>query len=225
MDGIRSIERIANVLRPLDADVICLQEVNRRLPWSKFEDQPAKLSGLLNMKALFQSNYRVGFGGFGNLILTRLPVGERFDLKLPNPRERASILRRMEGRGAIAVTLDVEARDILVLCTHWSLDASDRAEAIPALRDLITSRPGPAVLAGDLNACDDSSEVSTLISELQLADSGACERMPTFTSTEPTSRIDYILNTAHLRPAHPPQVISSSASDHLPVVVDLTVQS
>jgi endonuclease/exonuclease/phosphatase family metal-dependent hydrolase len=224
MDGIRSIERIADVLRPLDADVICLQEVNRRLPWSRFEDQPGKLSTLLGMKALFQSNYRVGLGGFGNLILTRLPVKERLDVKLPNPRERASILRRMEGRGAVGAILTTDGRPILVLCTHWSLDATDRAEAVPALREVLASRPGPAVLAGDLNACDDSPEISRLVSELQMADSGACERLPTFTSTEPSSRIDYVLISTHLGSAHPPRVINSIASDHLPVVVDLTLQ-
>ena len=222
MDGVRSIERIAEVLRVLDADVVCLQEVNRRLPWSRFEDQPARLSKLLGMRAAFQSNYRVGVGGFGNAILTKLAVRSHIDVKLPNPRERVSILRRMEGRGLLGLTINSNGLDVLVLCTHWSLDSGDRRESIPVVERVLSDWPGPALLAGDLNALDDSPEVRALISTSKLTDCGGATRSQTFTSSDPTSRIDYVFHTPHLE-AGVPEVIQTLASDHLPVCVDFQI--
>ena len=221
MDGNRSIDRIADVLRPLNADVICLQEVNRRLPWSGFEDQPARLTKSLGMRALFQGNYKVGIGAFGNAILTALPVSRRLDVKLPNPRERASILRRLEGRGMMGAEVFTEGVHLLVLCTHWSLDPTDRSDAVSAVAPIFGDHAGPVVFAGDFNALDDTPEIRALIARIGLTDAGAREKALTYPSVDAASRIDYIWHTEDVR-VDSLTVVESTASDHKPVVADLT---
>ncbi len=65
MDNRRSTSRIAQVVRALSPEVVCFQEIHRRLPWSGREDQPAVLSQLLGRRFVFQQNLTFGFGGYG----------------------------------------------------------------------------------------------------------------------------------------------------------------
>ncbi len=222
MDGRRSIAQTAEVLRPLKADVICLQEVHRRLPWSGLRDQPARLSRLLGMRAIFQSNYSVGVGGFGNAILTRFPVIAQEDIKLPNPAERAAILRRMEGRGLLSVRLEVERNPLTVMCTHWSLDSGDRLLAAGLVGDLCASKKEPVILAGDFNAFPDSVEIEKLRDRSGLIDSDAVQNRLTYPSDLPTARIDYIWHSSATS-VMSIAVVETLASDHKPVAAELDV--
>src|SRR5262249_30699070 len=120
------IERIAKVLQELAPDIVCLQEVHQRLPWSGMVDQPKNLARALDMTAMIQANYRVGIGRFGNCILTRLPIVSKEQFVLNNPRERRSILRYPEKRGLQTVRVKAGNGPLVVMNTHWSLDAQDR---------------------------------------------------------------------------------------------------
>ncbi len=217
IDGVRSPKRIADVIRGTGAQVVCLQEVHQRLPESGFQDQPHRLGRLLGMRCVFQCNFRLGVGRYGNAILTALQVLSRHSTELPNACERARILKLPERRGLLEVVLDTPAGPLTVMTTHWSLDAQDRLDSAPVVAERLRRAQGPVILCGDFNATPDSEEIRLLAEVTGLQDAGAPGNEPTFPADVPSARIDYVWLSEGLDTAKA-ETISTDASDHLPVV-------
>jgi len=176
-DGRVDLARIARVVRALgDADVICLQEVARNEPaLAGGADQLAELRALFpEYRAFFGAGLdRLGDGptrrGFGNLMLSRLPVLQVFRHLLPHPA--AGGVRHMQ-RQAIEAVVDTPAGPLRVVTTHLEyFSAAHRTAQIERLRALqaeteqneasppkagaspydAVPRPAALVLCGDLN--------------------------------------------------------------------------
>src|SRR5579871_4660110 len=215
MDGRRATRRIVGVVRALSPDIVCFQEIHQRLPWSGREDQPAVLAEALGRPFVFQRNLVFGFGGFGNGIATRAALGERKEHPLPSGREQ---------RGALEVLLrDVAGlRKLSVICTHWGLDAGERQRQAEALAGIVNAAARPVIFCGDLNEAPDGAAVRSLLAATDLQEADASQNRPTFSSSDPKVKIDYILHTPELA-ARNVEVISSLASDHLPLLADLEI--
>ena len=215
MDNVRSIVNIGETLRPLSADIICLQEVHQRLPWSGRQDQPALLEQLLARKFTFQRNLRMGFGGYGVGIAARGTIVEKHEHLLPSVKEQ---------RGALELRLrDVGGfRSLTVFCTHWGLDGAERLQQAEALAEHIKVAPHPIVVCGDLNEDAESAAVLRLKELTGLIDIDSAHNRTTFVSDNPTVRIDFVLISPDIQVDHV-EVPSTLASDHLPVVADLSL--
>ncbi len=221
-DNIRSIERIAEVLQEIQADIVCLQEVHKRLPWSRLVDQPGWLRSALRYGCVFQANYRVGFGQFGNCILTRFPIVSNQSIRLPNECERRSVLRYPERRGLQKAVVVTEIGQLTILNTHWSLHSRDRIESSGVVADAAKEAKSPILLAGDFNAEDGSEEIIRLGNDAGLVDLGFENRLLTFTADQPKVRIDYVWGSEKIQ-AFSLRVWKTQASDHFPVVVDFEI--
>jgi endonuclease/exonuclease/phosphatase family metal-dependent hydrolase len=79
------------------------------------------------------------------------------------------------------------------------------------------------VLMGDLNAPPTAPELAPLLGRLR--DAWTSRRDPGFTypATAPVRRIDYILTTSDVQ-ATRVRVIATEASDHRPVIADLSIR-
>lgn len=218
IDEVRSLQRIIDVLREIDADIVCLQEVERRMPSSGFEDQPAKLAVALGMTALFQTNLRLGPGAFGNAILSRYPLTKLADHALPNPRERAGILRYPEKRRALEVAVQHLSSPLTVFVTHWSLDSHDRLKSARILAERVKRANAPVIAAGDFNAEERSDEILRFREESELIDSWPQGEM-TYPADVPNVRIDYVWHSREIQ-VQSARSASTLASDHLPVIVE-----
>jgi endonuclease/exonuclease/phosphatase family metal-dependent hydrolase len=88
---------------------------------------------------------------------------------------------------------------------------------------MITSFSSPVILAGDLNASQDSPEVGLLSTYLHdtFAES-ICPQKNSFTANEPREKIDYIFTNA-LCSSVQSYILASRASDHLPVISEITI--
>jgi endonuclease/exonuclease/phosphatase family metal-dependent hydrolase len=213
IDGRRSTPRIADAVRALSPDVICFQEIHQRLAWSGREDQPDLLAKLLRRPFLFQRNLTFGFGGYGIGVATRGSVLARKEHPLPSVKEQ---------RGALEVRIqDIGGlHTVTIICTHWGLQAEERLRQAEALAAIVKAATPPVILCGDLNESAESCAVRSLRVSVNLMDADAAQNRATFVSNNPTVRIDYILYTPDLV-ARNVEVISSLASDHLPVLADL----
>ncbi len=68
------LDRVVGVIAAEAPDLICLQEVDRNVRRSRYDDQPALLVDRLGAKAwMYQLNSPRGEGGYGNLLLSRWP--------------------------------------------------------------------------------------------------------------------------------------------------------
>jgi len=213
MDGSRSTRRIAEVVRALTPDVVCFQEIHRRLPWSGREDQPALLSTLLGRRFVFQSNASFGLGGYGLGIATRGQIAGHAEHLLPSLKEQ---------RGALEVRLREIGglRALTVFCTHWGLQAEERLQQAEALAQIINAAPHPIVVCGDLNEPAEEPAVQRLLALTGLLDADAAQNRVTFVSDNPTTRIDYIFHSPDLATTNV-EIVPSQASDHLPLLADL----
>src|SRR5947208_1599418 len=119
MDGVRSIERIAAVIREAEPDLAALQEVHQRLPWSGMADQPRLLGRLTGLKVVFRASFSIGIGGYGNAWLTRLPVVRCTRHRLPG---RAGL----EPRAFLSLELEVGDAPARLFATHFGLDAAEK---------------------------------------------------------------------------------------------------
>ena len=208
MDGLRSAERIAEVVLAQDADIVCLQEVHQRLPQSGFADQPGQFETHLGLPVTFQANLRLGIGGYGLAVVSRYPVGTVQNHLLPSLREQ---------RGVLEVRLDTPSGPLTVFCTHFGLSGDERVKQAASLAALVQSSSSPVLVCGDFNERSDAPAVQSLRSQTKLLDADAAEDRWTYPTDALEARIDYLFYSPSLT-CQSVSVVESQASDHLPVV-------
>lgn len=216
-DDLPCLDQIAAVLAFLDADLIALQEVDMNMPRSQRQKQAALLARKLNMGYVFGEAIRFGPGSYGNAVLSRYPIlGFRKHI-LPDP---------LETRCCLEVHVSVYRQAIGFFAVHLGLNHPVRVSQV---RDIVLPSlkafPGPVILAGDLNAASDQEEIVLLCEELQdCFEWNTGVLFNTFPSHRPVERIDYLLVNSLIKPAEC-YIADAVASDHLPVVADLLLQT
>lgn len=215
MDGVRSIQRVADVLARLSPDVVCLQEVDQRMPRSWLANQPKFLSTILGMRTVFQRNISHGIGGYGNCVLIKSGAIHCRCHPLPSDGEP---------RGCVEVRTVLCDREVVIFNTHLAVEATVRHRQAHAVYEITRAVHHPKVLCGDMNDGPGSSTLSALLDDPVLRDSALEVEADAAATYIPTAtRIDFIL--ADLRFAVKSyEVVDTQASDHRPVVVDLEMQ-
>lgn len=214
MDNRRSARRIADVIRESGAQIICLQEVHQRLPYSRMVDQPKVLSRALGMEIAFGSNLRIGIGNYGNAILTSFEIVRQ---------QNHSLTSKGEQRGALEVGLATPDGPLTVFCTHFGLNREERAKQGQELAAWVNAAPKPVVVCGDFNEESDAPGITEVINSAGLLDAYQ-GGPPTFEAGHATSRIDFVLCDPSVG-VDAISLIDTLASDHLPIVADLSLAS
>lgn len=216
VDGRYDPGRIVAVLREIDADIACLQEVGARRGIGRHSDQWAYLGEATGCRVILGTGIRQHRGRFGNAILTRFPIvaARSIDLTVVGH----------EPRGAIDADLLIADRVLRVIATHFGLRASERRLQANRLMNLLgetstASRreAGAVLLMGDFNEWRGRSGAIRVF-DRRLGPSAA-ER--TFPSWMPVLALDRIYAEG---PAVLDEVsvyrspLARLASDHLPLV-------
>lgn len=213
VDRRRDPDRIISVLREVDADVIALQEVDRRigdrasvLSRAALDDTPWKPVQLAKRPR--------SLGWHGNAILVRreYEVIEAEPLDLPT----------LEPRGAVRADIDCHGRRVRVIGTHLDLSGLRRRDQIKAILAHHGRCAGgcPTILMGDFNQWGARSGAMREFGDgWQLLDPGR-----SFPSRQPVARLDRIIASGdwdvHAAGVHH-SALAAQASDHLPVLATL----
>jgi len=215
------LERIAEVIREQDCDIVCLQEVDRNMPRSDLIDMPAFFAEKTGMTATFEPNLKANGGEYGNCTLTRYPIESYRNHPLPAPPGK-------EPRGCLSVTVRIQDRPVMVLNTHFGLIPSERKEQAAEIL-LFECEDMPMVLAGDLNEMPPEPAVQTLLTRFKnVTAAEKKEETYTYTAEKPDRQIDYVLASDEFDVVSSGVVATAAAaaaSDHLPLVAELQLKA
>jgi endonuclease/exonuclease/phosphatase family metal-dependent hydrolase len=234
-DGRVDLERFGAAVRDLDADVLALQEVDRDQPRSQGADLTAVAAEAMGAQSArflpalvgtpgawvrADGGEPAGTPGYGVALLTRLPVLEAWDVRLPALRgqvptffrgRRGPVLVRDEPRVAAVARLDAPGGPLTVVSTHLSFVPGWNAVQLRRLAGAVRAQPR-LVLMGDLNL--GPGPVAALTRLRPLA------RGLTFPAHAPDRQLDHVLGRGSL-PVTGTAVRPMALSDHCALVVDL----
>ncbi|HPD45576.1 MAG TPA: endonuclease/exonuclease/phosphatase family protein [Anaerohalosphaeraceae bacterium] len=216
-NGRSNLDAVAAIINTLRPDLVALQEVDNKTTRVKGLDLTAELSRRTGMAGHFAKAMDYAGGGYGEAVLSRLPVLGVTNHALPHTAGA-------EPRAALEVEVQLaDGRRVLFVGTHLDhqRDPANRNAQAARIRELYADSKLPVILAGDLNAVPESDVISLLASEwLWTAQSNPA---PTYPAVEPDCLIDYIM----VKPAGQWRVVGTRvieekvASDHRPVLAVL----
>ncbi len=179
------VERIAEVIRRSGADIIALEEVDKRVRRNESVHQAQRLAELLGMKVAFGGNIELEGGNYGNAVLSRFPITSATNHLLPNDDGG-------EQRGVLEVELALsDSEPMTLLATHLDhRSQNQRMSSVTFVSDLAASIEHPVCLAGDFNATPDSPVLQRLQQDWTRSSE---QEHPTIPVMEPQQQIDFVL--------------------------------
>lgn len=209
LDQRRDPGRIVDVINGLNADVIALQEADRRLG-----DRPAALPHRLvaehtDFEVLPVARSEVSLGWHGNAMLVRkgLAVSDVVPVELPG----------LEPRGAVRFTARLE-RPVTVVGTHLGLVRRHRRQQLGSIAAQLTGAED-AVILGDFNEWSPTKGLEPLGDGFNVLSPGR-----SFHAARPMAALDRIAHSHDLAIADAgveQGALARRASDHLPVWADI----
>ncbi|MFW5920267.1 MAG: endonuclease/exonuclease/phosphatase family protein [Polyangiales bacterium] len=229
VDGRRSVERIVDVLRRCEADVIALQELFVEGPLGGPNDQPSEIAKRLGMQCVFTATAVGRERRYGHGLLARKPVRLLQHGRLPTLPGKPWLERRSALLAAVGLGPEHEMH---VLTTHLGLDRRERLAQADALLGMQwlggRRRTEPLVVCGDLNCMPYSRVYRRITGEYRDVQEGRGPLRPraTWPSVLPVLRIDHLLvsRDVEVRSATVGRwPLARVASDHLPVIATIDV--
>lgn len=224
-------ERIVEVLRHHDADVVLLQEVDRGAPRSDHLDLASMLARELEYAYRATGmNVSLKKGRYGNATLSRFPIGRQhnIDLTISWRKKRGAQHTRLHiPQGAKSIDVDI-------FNIHLGLSAKERLEQISSLlsSSAVEHLPpkAPTIIAGDMN------DWRNVLKRSCFAPKGfACATnrrsgwrwsIKTFPSYAPAGGLDKVFYRGAIRALYARRSrmdIARVASDHLPIIADFEI--
>ncbi len=223
-------ERMTTVLRHYQADLVLLQEVDDGVPRSGRDHQAAMLAEALGYPYwAFEPNVTLKRGRYGNATLSRHPIvfSSNVDLTFSVKKRRGALYSRVHARE------DGQRSTLHIFNMHLGLSGVERRWQ---LRRLVEKQPmshlrqgSRVILAGDTN------DWMGMIHHGPLKDAGfTCvtgrgqRAIRTFPSRKPVGALDRVFVRGQLeahRSFRSRMALAREASDHIPLVVDLSMDT
>jgi endonuclease/exonuclease/phosphatase family metal-dependent hydrolase len=216
LDRRRDPARILAVLKEIDADIVALQEVDRRfgarvsaIPLAMLEADSPYVPVPLHFRP-------AAIGWHGNAILVRKGIEVR--------RAQPIDMPTLEPRGAVMAELSVNGHSLRVIGVHLDLSGLWRRKQIRALLAAIDASPRhmPTILMGDFNQWSDSGALN----ELAFHHHRLAQTPKSFHTSRPVARLDRIIVSHDVNVTAADSHISAlskQASDHLPLWASIEI--
>lgn len=237
-DGRVDIDRFAESIQVIDADVLALQEVDRNQPRSHFIDLTAVAATAMGARSYRFAPALAGTPGsawvpalgtepagtatYGNALLSRYPVDRWQTLRMTalparvpmrQPGRKGITLMREEPRVALLGRVDTPMGPVTAVAAHLAFVLGWSRVQLRRLVRQVADLPDPLVLMGDLNM---TGEQASAISGHRSLGAAA-----TFPAAHPVRQLDHVLlrgAAARVSTAH---AVHLPVSDHRAFVVDI----
>jgi endonuclease/exonuclease/phosphatase family metal-dependent hydrolase len=219
-------ERIAAVIRELDADVVAIQELLNVQNAKPEYAQAARIAAVLNdYDWRFGENRTLHGGAYGNMTLSRLAIrkSENYDITW----------RRRERRGCLRTDVSLGSSGLHIFNVHLGTGFIERRhQARHLLTDAVLKRAelnGPRIVVGDFNEWTRGLASRLMGKEFKAVEPSAYLRYArTYPGVLPFLHLDHFYYDTHLsiesfRLHRSRRALV--ASDHLPLVADFVLRT
>ena len=214
------LQRIIDVIRAAEPDIICLQEVDQGVKRSKFDDQPAILASELGIShTAFQLNHQIKSGGYGNCTLSKFPILEQHSIELR--------INNRKNRRALLTLVDTPEGQLNLTNWHLGLSERDRQKQVAILldhREFRNKGELPTIIAGDTNDWRNTLHKAALQGN-GYESLAHCKSFPAYM---PLGALDKAYANSKIALGQGQAIstkLTRTASDHLPVVIDFSLNS
>ena len=213
MDNKLDVAEIASTIGKADPDIIGIQEADAGRVPSLSVEQVLSLSRGLNM----HSAYGPSWGDtYGVAVLSKYPIVEQRRYLLSSAEQQ---------RACLESRIDLGDQTLTFFSVHLGLNPQERERQLDELLVYTADAPAPKVLVGDFNANPGSHEIGRVLEQFDnafaVAGTGTGYTSP---ADAPQETIDYIFVSPDISVLSA-EIIPSLASDHLPVVARIRLQS
>lgn len=218
------LERILDVIQAEQPDILCLQEVDRNVRRSRFDNQPERFADHFQLEhRLYQLNVHVKTGGYGNLLLSRWPMRKHHHVQLTRYRKKA--------RGAQLAVIETPGGPIQIVNWHLGLGERERHWQTRRLLEhhlFCESRQLPQLIIGDTNDWRNTLASGPFVVHGFQHLTAPISRFRSFPAYLPLGSLDKAFwrgQFKHLAAHVAKRRVARDASDHLPLVVDFELWS
>ena len=223
-DRLYRLTRIIDVIAGEDPDIICLQEVDRDVRRSRFDNQPEILAKHFGFDHhLYQQNVRVKTGGYGNLLLSRWPFHTHHQIQLT--------LQTKKARGAQMAVIDSPSGRFQIVNWHLGLGERERHWQVRRLLEhhlYCEGREYPQLIIGDTNDWRNTLTNGPFAVHGFQQLTAPISRFRSFPAYLPMGSLDkafwrgpFQKLSAHVGKRRP----ARDASDHLPLIVEFELET
>ena len=219
LDGRTRPDRIANVIRAIDADVVALQEVVGAGP--RGGGHAEEIGAALGMGWVMAPARHLRGHHFGNAVLSRLPITAHFEYDLS--------WKTCEARRMQRVDVALDGATLHVYNVHLGTAILERRHQAERLATVVADRHvgGPKVVMGDFNEWMRGPVTRTLTEKLNSVDlRNHLQRRRTYPGVFPILHLDHIYYAGKVEVTAielPRTRLALVASDHLPLVATVKV--
>jgi endonuclease/exonuclease/phosphatase family metal-dependent hydrolase len=219
LDGRTRPDRIADVIRSIDADVVAMQEVVGAGP--RGGGHAEEIGAMLGMGWVMAPARQLRGHHFGNAVLSRLPIIAHLEHDLS--------WKTCEPRRMQRVDVSVDGATLHVYNVHLGTAILERRHQAERLASIVCDRHvgGAKLLLGDFNEWTRGLVTRTLSERLYSVDlSNHLRRRRTYPGVFPVLHLDHIYYDGRIEITNielPRTRRALVASDHLPLVADVTL--
>ena len=219
LDGRTRPQRIAAVLRTIDADVVALQEVVGAGP--RGGGHAEELGAMLGMGWVMAPARELRGHQFGNAVLSRFPIMHHVEHDLS--------WKTCEPRRMQRVDIAVHGSTLHLYNVHLGTAILERRHQAQRLASMVSDRhvAGPKLVVGDFNEWMRGLATKMLSERLNTVDlRNHLQRRRTYPGLFPILHLDHIYYAGRVEIVGielPRTRLSLVASDHLPLVADVRI--
>lgn len=231
------IKNVHRLIRDINPDIICLQEVAANSSTNPNMDLVKELAARLNLQvhSEVELTYNDGTGHTeSNMILSKFPIVSTEVVHLSDPQPGRH--NATKHRNYIEVTLEINGIEFTVGTTHLSYthrfsQTPEKKQEVDALAEILVQNKEKYMFTGDLNSGGLSYTIDK-ISDI-LKNAGPELTLPTWT-TKPFEdeqgfkedqlryRLDYVFASEDIN-IRKAKIVNTEYSDHLPILVGFEI--
>jgi endonuclease/exonuclease/phosphatase family metal-dependent hydrolase len=214
-------QRVIDVIDHEQPDLICLQEVTHGLKRSRYHDQARLLADHFQLAAhAYQMNVHWKAGGYGNLLLSRWPLGAKHHVSLRCEKKKP--------RGAQIAVIETPSGRLNLVNWHLGLAEKERQWQVTHLlthRLFCESCDLPTLVVGDFNDWRNRLHKGAFSTAGLKQITSPPGRFRSFPAWLPLGSLDKAFCCSRIAVEHVRIVrtkLAARASDHLPLVLDFS---